>query len=421
MLSLRSRALAIVLVSVTVLVSATLLLSRQVIVSRFDDFVQRGQSRDAANAVTLIQSHVDRTHSLAGIDPILAQIHDRTGALVILFHGSTTIAAVPALPDTVNIAGEDGGVKVTIRDRGTQSELVLKGKLPEIVDAGQPLASVILVPRPGGERREFNLEVNRGLWWVALGIGAFGMLLGGWLAGRLVRPVERMKVQNEQLRRSLLNDVAHELRTPLTHVRAELEALQDGLHQPTREVIDRLHADALHLGHLVDDLRDLAEAEAGQLRLALEMVDAHRAVSDAVASLEAVASAKAVRLLIEPGADRSMVTADPARLRQVLDNLLDNAIRHAPAASAVTVTVEPGSDRRTRISVSDQGAGVPADQLPRLFDRFFRADESRDRRTGGAGLGLAIVKQLVTLQGGSVEAVNLSPRGFRVSVILPHK
>jgi two-component system sensor histidine kinase BaeS len=103
----------------------------------------------------------------------------------------------------------------------------------------------------------------------------------------------------------------------------------------------------------------------------------------------------------------------------VIINLLDNAIRYAPAGSAVVMAAAASDDGRVAITVSDEGVGVAAEHLPRLFDRFFRADESRDRRTGGAGLGLAIVKQLVTGQGGTVTAANLAPRGFRVTVTLP--
>jgi signal transduction histidine kinase len=419
MRSLRSQALAVSLALVAVLVSATLLLSRQVMVSRFNEFVQRGQSRETSEAVAQVQAYVDRTHSLQGIETTLDEIHGRSGALLVLFQGATTIAAAPAVPDTIDIAGEGGGVRVRINDGATHSELVLSGGLPEIVDGGKPIASMIVLPKAGGERREFNLEVNRSLWWVALGIGAFGMLLSGWVAGRLVKPVERLKEQNEHLRRSLLNDVAHELRTPLTHVRAELEALQDGLRQPTPAVIDRLHADTRHLQQLVDDLWDLSQAEAGQLRLSVVPLDVGRAVRDAAASVETLAAAKGLGILDAHDEALPPVAADPARLRQILINLLDNAIRHAPRDSTVSVSAKREGDRLVRISVSDEGDGVAAEQLPRLFDRFFRADESRDRRTGGAGLGLAIVKQLVTLQGGSVDAVNLAPRGFRASVMLP--
>ena len=113
------------------------------------------------------------------------------------------------------------------------------------------------------------------------------------------------------------------------------------------------------------------------------------------------------------------MNADRGRLRQVLVNLLDNAIRHAPPGSTVRLETATSNPGWVTVSVSDEGPGVPEKLIPMLFDRFFRADESRDRRTGGAGLGLAIVKQLVTLQGGTVDAANLPSGGFRVTVSLP--
>jgi len=454
MRSLRTRTLAAALLLVAVMIATTLLLSRQVVVSEFDAFVQRGQSREASEVIAEVQAFVDRTGSLDGADAVLAQIHQRTQALLVLLRDGQALAAAPAMPTTILLSSD--GVTITIEREGMYSEFALGGTLPAIsgVD-GRPLASLIVLPPAQGGRREFSGEVNRGLWWVAAGIGLLGVLLSGWAAGRMVRPVEQLTdaarrlaggdlgqrvavdrtdeigqlagafntmaeglERNETLRRSLLNDVAHELRTPLTHVRAELEALQDGLRQPTAEVINRLHADALHLERLVDDLRDLAQAEAGQLRLEIETLDLPAALREAVASLESTAAAKTVRIEVTTTEPPASVLADRDRFRQVLVNLLDNAVRHAPPGSAVQVAAEPLGEHQVRVSVSDEGPGVPEDALPRLFDRFFRADESRDRRTGGAGLGLAIVKQLVLLQGGTVEAANL-PRGFRVALALP--
>lgn len=453
MRSLRTRALAAALLLVGVVVSATLLLSRQVVVSEFDAFMQRGQSRAADELVAEVQAFVDRTGTLEGVGDELRRIHQRTQALLVLLRDGQAIASAPTEPSTILLTSE--GVTITIAREGMHSEFALAGPLPSIVGSGgDPLASLIALPAPQRGRGEVDVEVNRGLWWVAVGIGLAGIVLAGWAAGRLVKPLEQLTdaarrlaggdlsqrvvvartdeigqlagafnsmaeglERNESLRRSLLNDVAHELRTPLTHVRAELEALQDGLRQPTPEVIDRLHADARHLERLVDDLRDLAQAEAGQLRLTIESVDLPAALHEAAASLESVARTKALRIEVNPG-QAPAVLADRSRFRQVIVNLLDNAVRHAPPGSTVLVAADGVGEEAVRVTVTDEGPGVPADALPKLFDRFFRADESRDRRTGGAGLGLAIVKQLVTLQGGTVEAANRSG-GFCVSVTLP--
>jgi len=454
MRSLRTRTLAAAFALIALVIAATLLLSRQVVVSQFDAFVQRGQSREVMTLVSEVQAAVDRTGSLDGIDAVLAGIHQRTRAQLILLRDGQALAAAPVRPTTIVLSSTS--ITLTLINDGIHSEFALGGPQPEITGpGGQVLASLVVLPVTQGGRREFNGELNRGLWWIAAGIGLVGVLLSGWAAGRLIRPVEQLTdaarklsegdlaqrvvvtrtdeigqlasafytmaeglERNDRLRRSLLNDVAHELRTPLTHVRAELEALQDGLRQPTPEVINRLHADARHLERLVDDLRDLAQAEAGQLRLVVEPVVVAVALSEAAASLESAAAARAVTIAVTTAEPSLMVRADRARLRQILVNLLDNAVRHAPTGTTVTLSVEAIDDLQARLLVSDQGAGVPEDVIAKLFDRLFRVDGSRDRRTGGAGLGLAIVKQLVTLQGGTVEASNL-PGGFRVGVTLP--
>jgi signal transduction histidine kinase len=455
MRSLRTRAVAAALVLVAVVVAATVLLSRQVVVSEFEAFVQRGESRETTELAAEVQAFVNRTGSLDGAGAVLDSIHQRTQALLILLRDGQALAAAPAMPTTLNFNAT--GVTFSIVNDNMQSEFSLAGPLPAIVDAGgRPIASLIVLPPPTGGGREFNIDVNRGLWWIAAGIGMAGVLLSGWVAGRLVRPVERLTEaarrlaagdlaqrvtvdrsdeigqlarafntmaegleRNEGLRRSLLNDVAHELRTPLTHVRAELEALQDGLRQPTPEIINRLHADARHLERLVDDLRDLAQAEAGQLRLAIETIAVDPALREAATSVESAAALRGIRIAVAVTAPTLAVLADRARFRQILVNLLDNAVRHAPPDTVVTVEAETPDAQCVRVTVSDAGPGVPPELLPKLFDRFFRADESRDRRTGGAGLGLAIVKQLATLQGGSIDAANRPSGGFCVAVTLP--
>jgi signal transduction histidine kinase len=455
MRSLRTRTLAAALVLVALVMAATLLLSRQVVVSQFDAFMQRGQSREAAALVAEVQAFADRAGSLQAVEPLLAEIHQRTRARLILLRDGHAIAAAPTAPTTIELTPD--GVILTIASDGMHEEFALGGPLPAIIGPdGSPLSSLVVLPAPQGGRGELNVEVNRGLWWIAAGIGLAGVLLSGWAAGRLVKPVEQLTAaarklaagdlaqrvavdrtdeigelagafntmaerleRNEGLRRSLLNDVAHELRTPLTHVRAELEALQDGLRQPTPEVINRLHADARHLERLVDDLRDLAQAEAGQLRLAIEPIALDTALEEAIGSVESAAAATSVKVRLMRRDSSTRVSADRGRLRQVLINLLDNAIRHAPPGSTVWLETASSHPAWVTVSVSDEGPGVPEELIPMLFDRFFRADESRDRRTGGAGLGLAIVKQLVALQGGTVNAANLPAGGFRMTVSLP--
>jgi len=219
----------------------------------------------------------------------------------------------------------------------------------------------------------------------------------------------------ERLRRDLAADVAHELRTPLTNLRCELESVQDGLSAVTPDWLASLHEEVLLLQRLVSDLQDLALAEAGQMRFDLQEVDPAAEVSSAVRALEARTGAQdgSPRIVVELP-PLPTVQADPQRLRQVLTNLLDNAVRHTPAGGRVVVEgrvlgegegegegeERPGKEIELR--VCDEGPGIPRERHRDVFERFVRLDASRQRATGGAGLGLAIVKQLVEAHGGRV-------------------
>ena len=206
--------------------------------------------------------------------------------------------------------------------------------------------------------------------------------------------------ETERLRRQMVTDVAHELRSPVTNLRCSLEAIQDGLAPADRASIDALHEETVFLQRLISDLQELALAEAGRLQLHVGDVVVEEVIRRAVAAL-ANAPGAAVAVTIEP--HLPPVPGDADRLEQVLRNLLSNARRHTPPSGSITVTAAC-APACVRIAVADTGAGIPADHLPHVFDRFYRADQSRARATGGAGLGLAIARQLVTAHGGSLTA-----------------
>ncbi|HXM76096.1 MAG TPA: HAMP domain-containing sensor histidine kinase, partial [Thermoanaerobaculia bacterium] len=239
--------------------------------------------------------------------------------------------------------------------------------------------------------------------------------------GELARSFNAMAeaiARTETLRRALVTDVAHELRTPLTNIRAQLESLQDGLASPTPRVIDSLHDDALKLERLVDDLQDLALAEANQLDFRVERLDVSGALSAAAAALETRAARGDVTVAVRPATGVPDVLADPGRLAQILANLLSNALTHTPPGGRIELTARP-AESQVEISVSDSGNGISSEDLPHVFDRFYRADPSRARSTGGTGLGLAIVRQLVRSQGGDVRVESEPGRGSVFSFTLP--
>ena len=192
----------------------------------------------------------------------------------------------------------------------------------------------------------------------------------------------------------MVSDVAHELRTPLTSIRVQIEAVQDGVVAPDAKWIASIEEDAAALARLVDDLQQLSLADAGVLRLELEDAGVHELLERALSGLqrEGIAIARDV----PPGL---VVRADARRLVQVVRNLVVNALAHASSSIAISAT---RSGDVIEIRVADDGPGVPDEQAERIFDRFYRADPSRARSTGGAGLGLAIARQLVELHGGTI-------------------
>jgi two-component system sensor histidine kinase BaeS len=228
----------------------------------------------------------------------------------------------------------------------------------------------------------------------------------------LARAIE----DGEHQRHQLVSDVAHELRTPLANVRGYLEAAQDDIVEVDDAWVGSLLEETMLLQHLVDDLQDLALADAGRLRLHVEPTDAVDIARQVVAAQRAHADAQGVSLGLDAPAAAPLL-GDPVRLRQVLGNLVSNALRHT-RRGAVTVRVRT-TDAAVELEVADTGEGIAAEHLPHLFDRFFRADRSRTRATGGSGLGLAITKHFVDAHGGTITVRSAVGRGTVVTVALP--
>jgi signal transduction histidine kinase len=250
-------------------------------------------------------------------------------------------------------------------------------------------------------------------------------------------------------RRQLVADIAHELRTPLSVIQANLEAMQDGVLPVDAEQIASLREETLLLSRLVADLRLLSLAEAGQLKLDLAAADLGDLVQRAVDRLRPEAEARGIALVAEVAAGLSPVPVDASRFNQIVGNLVDNALRYTPRGGRIVVAtglVNPstgglrlqgafgpaapeGSQAPAptpAVTVTDTGSGIAPEDLPHVFDRFYRADKSRSRAGGGSGLGLAIVKQLVEAHGGRVWAespVHLAAGdkgcGTRISFTLP--
>jgi signal transduction histidine kinase len=224
--------------------------------------------------------------------------------------------------------------------------------------------------------------------------------------------------RTEQLRRNMVADVAHELRTPLTNLRGYLEAMRDGVIEVRPETIESLYDEALLLSYLVDDMQDLAMYDAGRLALHRQSVDAVALVSAATLVARPQAAARGISLEVEPLAALPAVYADPKRIGQVLRNLLSNALTYTAPGGTVSVSLSAIHDG-VRVAISDTGCGIAPEHLPNVFERFYRADPSRARSTGGAGIGLALVKQFVAAHGGEVAVKSEVGQGSCFSFTLP--
>ncbi|RDG33034.1 sensor histidine kinase [Streptomyces corynorhini] len=245
--------------------------------------------------------------------------------------------------------------------------------------------------------------------------------------GRLAAAFNDMaahRARLEEQRKAMVSDVAHELRTPLSNIRGWLEAAQDGLADPDPAFVSSLLEEAVQLQHIVNDLQDLGAADAGVLRLHPEPVDTGDLLAQVAAAHQGLAETADVTLTHTtppPGTPRPpLLHADPVRLRQAVSNLVSNAVRHTPAGGRVSLRAYVnGAGDEVGLEVADTGSGIPAEDVPHVFDRFWRAEKSRNRSTGGSGLGLAIVLKLAEAHGGTTTVMSTEGLGSVFTVRLP--
>ena len=224
--------------------------------------------------------------------------------------------------------------------------------------------------------------------------------------------------RNEQLRRNMVADVAHELRTPLSNLSGYLEAIRDGVIKPDAGTIRSLDEEASSLSRLVDDLQELSLADAGELKLICQKEDIPKLIKQAVAALQPQAEARGLMISASLPDKLPLVSIDSHRIKQVLHNLLENAVAHTSQGDSITVTAWQ-QDNQVKISVADTGEGIPAEDLPNIFERFYRVDKSRTRATGGSGLGLTIARRLVEAHGGKIEVQSEPGKGSCFAFTLP--
>jgi histidine kinase len=232
---------------------------------------------------------------------------------------------------------------------------------------------------------------------------------------QMAEALQRVEAQ----RVTLIGDVAHELRTPLTALAGYLEGLVDGLFVPNDETFNAMHQEVQRLQRLIDDLQALSRVEAGQIRLNMESLPLFPLVEQAAASLASHADSKGISLEVTRPELFPLVNVDADRVSQIMHNLLGNAIRYTRQGGRITVSVKT-RERHAEVAVADTGIGIPSEALPYIFERFYRVDSSRSRRSGGSGIGLTISRYLAWAMGGELTATSTGiDQGSTFTLMLP--
>ncbi len=434
---------------VLVAIGSVLLIAREGAASEVRIFM-RGSMTGLDSLAAELEMYYQQAGSWEGAGQLLANSLQGHGMGQGMMGGGGPLVRLADADGTV-VAASRGSASGTLSREERQAALVLSDSLGRRI--GYLLAEGGSAASQNSERQLMDRLVRAGLIAAAIS-GVLALALAVLFAYRLLRPVQELTraaarmaagdlnqrvdergkdelatlgrafnhmaaslQRAEQNRRAMTADIAHELRTPIAVQRAHLEALQDGVYPLTGENLQPILDQTELLTRLVEDLRTLALADAGELRLERSLLPLLGLVQRVVDRFRPEAENRQIRLVLEdlPGAAGIQASIDAGRVEQILNNLISNALRYTPEGGEVRVGLAR-KDSWAELRVADNGEGISPEALPRLFERFFRADPSRSRAAGGTGLGLAIARQLALAHGGDLSAAN-QPQGGAIFIL----
>jgi signal transduction histidine kinase len=333
----------------------------------------------------------------------------------------------------------------------------LERGLPVEVD-GERVGTLVIgrIPIERNPREEeFIRRTNLMLVYSAVGASIVALLLGIFLSRSLTRPIRELTeathavadgrlglqvsvrskdemgelaasfnqmsadlARSTDARKQMTADIAHELRTPLSLILGHAEAVHDGVLKPTRENFEIIREEAFRLEHLVDDLRILSLADAGELSINLQEVSPQKLLKDVQATYHHIAHQRDVKIQVDVASDIPMLHIDPVRMTQVLTNILDNALHHTPQGGRVNLSAQKVQGG-VELTIQDSGPGIEGNDVNRIFERFYRTDSARHRDEGGSGLGLAIAKSIVQAHNGQIWAESAPGQGLKIVIRFP--
>jgi signal transduction histidine kinase len=432
------------LVSFIIVILATIgmvsFVAYQSLKSQVEEYERMVDDIRAVRMERVLVHHYDTEGDWMGIQPFIIQmgtLYDRqivltdTGGIVVASTDMTLLGnnyqiTVPGKPLRRPMSGDILGMLYIIRpDTDPTSLRSLVGAINRFLFLGGLIALVVatiltivlsrLITRPIHDLGLAAKRLGEGDLSCRVQYKGKGEL--GELASTFNSMAESLE-RAETIRKNMVTDVAHELRTPISNVRGQLEAIGDKLMKPDVHTLSSIYEEVILLSRLVDDLQDLTLAEAGKLKLRKQQEDLKQLIEQAVKAVRHTATTRKISLHSDLPEELPLIDIDAQRISQVLHNLMANAIAHTPKGGSVTVTTTQ-TDKVIEISVSDTGEGIPAEDLPNIFERFYRVDKSRTRSTGGSGLGLTIARRYVEAHGGTIAVESEHGKGSRFFFTLP--